>query len=320
MSAASLGVKGIIGRFYATLEQYMGSSWIDMISMLFTSDQASETYKWLGQVPAMREWLGDKQAKGFRDDGITLANKEFEATLEILRKWLRRDKTGQIGIRIGELADRAGGHWEELLSTLIINGTGDTSGLCYDGQYYFDDDHAEGESGTQKNLLTATEVPALDVTTATKPTAAEAADAILGVIAYMMTIKDDRGKPMNSHARKWVVQTGPVLWAALAPAVYSGRVASGESNKLLAIIENSDLEIAVVANPYLTAFTTQFATFRVDAPAKALIRQEEVPVQMKVLGADSEHAFKTRKMLFSAEATRNVTYGYWQYASHATLS
>ena len=122
--------------------------------MLFNSDQESETYKWLGMVPMMREWIGDKQAKGFRDNGITVINKEFEATLEVLSKWLRRDKTGQLAVRIGELAQRANGHCANLLSTLITNGTGSTSVLCYDGQYFFDSDHSEGDSGTQKNLLT----------------------------------------------------------------------------------------------------------------------------------------------------------------------
>ena len=319
MGAESLGSRAVIGRFYAALQQYMGSSWISQIAMPFDSDQESETYKWLGMVPQMREWIGDKQASGFRDNGITVINKEFEATLEILTKWLRRDKTGQLKIRIAELAARAGGHWGELLSTLISNGTGSTSGLCYDGQYFFDSDHSEGDSGTQLNLLTATQVTALDVTTAASPTPVEAAKAILGVIAYMLACKDDKGKPMNSQARSFLVMTSPVLWASLAPAIYNRQVNSGETNPIQAIIENSQFKIDVAANPNLT-YTTQFVTFRTDAPAKPFIMQEEVPVQMKALAAGSEHEFKTGKQLYSVEASRNVAYGYWQYASHSTLS
>ena len=200
MSASALSSRAITGMFFVALQQYMGLSWIPNISMEFDSDQESETYKWLGMVPMMREWIGSRQAKGFRDNGITITNKKFEATLDVLVDWLRRDKTGQLKIRIAELAGRAGGHWGKLLSTLITNGTGSTSGLCYDGQYFFDSDHSEGDSGTQLNLLTNSQVGALDVTTATTPTPVEAAKAILGVIGYMLTYKDDQGEPMNVQA------------------------------------------------------------------------------------------------------------------------
>ena len=320
MSLQSLGTRGIIGAFFLALSQYMGSSWIDKISMLFSdSDQAIETYKWLGMVPQMREWIGGKNAKGFRDNGLTIANKDFEATLEVLVKDLRRDKTGQAMIRIAELAARAGGHWGALLSTLITNGTGTTSGLCYDGQYFFDDDHSEGESGTQKNLLTATEVPVLNIGTATTPTSLEAAKAILGVIAYMINYKDDQGEPINADAKSFLVMTSPALWPYLCAGAVSETLTSGESNPVKKIVESEGYSIQIVPNPRL-AFTTQFATFIADGAVKAFIRQEEVPISMKVLGEGSDVAFMDGKHLYSVEASRNVGYGLWQKASHSTFS
>jgi hypothetical protein len=66
------------------------------VSNLFGSDQASETYNFLGQSPMMREWIGRRQAKGFNGNGITIINKHYEATIEIAKKDARRDKTGQI--------------------------------------------------------------------------------------------------------------------------------------------------------------------------------------------------------------------------------
>ena len=141
--------------------------WVDPVSMLFTSDQASETYAWLGQSPAMREWIGGREAKGFRENGITIANKKYEATLEIPLDWMRRDKTGQIQVRIDEMAQRANAHWAKLLTALIEAGEAATLGTCYDGQYFFDTDHSEGDSGTQSNDIS------VDITTTTAPTAAE---------------------------------------------------------------------------------------------------------------------------------------------------
>lgn len=319
MTGQSLSSRAVVGEFFLKLKQYMGSSWVALIAMYFTSDQESEEYKWLGMVPQMREWLGSRQAKGLREQGMTIRNKEFESTLDVPKRWLRRDKTGQLMIRIAEQARRAGGHWAELLSTLITNGTGSTSGLCYDGQYFFDDDHSEGDSGTQKNLLTNAEVPALDVATATAPTAAEAAKAILGVIAYMLCYKDDQGKPMNVDARNFLVMTSPILWSHLCGGILNPVAGGGDTNSLKALLDQSDFNVNVVPNPYL-AYTTQFATFRTDAATKPFIMQEEVPLNMSVLGEGSDHAFKEKAYQYGVDATRNVGYGLWQHAAHATLS
>ena len=50
--------------YYARLENPMNAGWIAGVSNLFGSDQASETYAFLGQTPRMREWIGGRQAKG----------------------------------------------------------------------------------------------------------------------------------------------------------------------------------------------------------------------------------------------------------------
>src|SRR3990172_9481985 len=118
MGAERLSSRAIIGEFYKTLEQDIGASWIGGLSMYFASDQNSEEYPWLGMTPMMREWIGGRNAKGFRENGITIKNKHYEATLEVLLKDLRRDKTGQVMVRIREMAQRANAHWASLISTL----------------------------------------------------------------------------------------------------------------------------------------------------------------------------------------------------------
>ena len=315
MSAAGLGSRGIIGRFFAALQQYTGQSWIELLSVLFDSDQESETYKWLGQSPVMREWIGGRHARGFRESGITITNKKFEATMDIPVDWMRRDKTGQIQVRINEMAQRAVSHYGSLLSTLVQNGTGDTSGLCYDGQYFFDDDHEEGDSGVQKNLLTSSEVAGLSVVTPERPTITEAIAAILGVIAYMLGYKDDQFEPMNSEAKKFMVMTSVTMWPYLVHAVLGEP--SDESN-VLKELKKQGFEVSVVSNPRLT-YTTQFACFRTDAPAKALIRQEEEKLTVGSKAEGSEYEFDNDMHAYGIKAIRNVGYGYWQYAAHATF-
>jgi len=316
MGAQGLGSRAIIGKFFAALEQYTGLSWIDLVSVLFDSDQESETYKWLGQSPVMREWIGGRHAKGFRENGITIVNKKFEATLDVPCDWLRRDKTGQINVRINEMAQRAVGHYGKLLSTLIANGTGAASGLCYDGKYFFGADHSEGESGTQKNVLTSSEVAALGVTSATAPTITEAIAAILGVIAYMLGYKDDQAEPMNSEAKNFLIMTSVTLWPYLVHAVLGEP--SAESN-VLKELKKQGFTVSVAANPRLT-YTTQFVTFRTDAPAKSLIRQEEEKLTVDAKAEGSDYAFDNDQYQYGIKNICNVGYGYWQYAAHATFS
>ena len=73
-----------------------------------TSD--SETYRWLGTVPKMREWGTGRLAKGLRTESYSVENLKYESTIEVDRDEISDDQTGQIRVRIGELAQRAATH------------------------------------------------------------------------------------------------------------------------------------------------------------------------------------------------------------------
>jgi Mu-like prophage major head subunit gpT len=231
MGAQGLGSRAIIGTFYDTLQQQIGNTWIGKLVMDFDSNQESETYKWLGASPAVREWIGGRLAKGLRENGFTIFNKTFEATLKIMVDDLRRDKTGQVMLRIRELADRVAAHPMSLISTLINNGGGATSALAYDGQYFFDTDHSEGDSGTIKNDLAVGDYAALNVASATAPTANEMADAILAVLQHFFTFKDDQGEPINELAREFVIMTPVNLWGAAQGAVTTNLLNTGSGGR-----------------------------------------------------------------------------------------
>ena len=168
----------------------------------------------------------------------------------------------------------------------------------------------------QKNLLVDTDVHALSVVLETAPTAAEAIKAILGVIAHMLGIKDDQGEPMNSEARNFLIMTSVSLWPYLVHAVM-GEPSANESN-VLKELKRQGFIVSVVANPRLT-YTKEFAIFRTDAPAKALIRQEEEKLSVGAKAEGSEYEFDNDAHQYGIKAIRNVGYGYWQYAAHATF-
>jgi phage major head subunit gpT-like protein len=314
MSAQGLSSRAIIGEFYNTLEQDMGGLWVPQVSNYFPSDQEAEIYKWLGQSPAMREWIGGRQAKGFSDNGLTITNKEFEATLEVLVKEMRRDKSGQVMVRVRELAQRTNAHWAKLLSALIVGGE---AGVCYDGQYFFDTDHAEGDSGTQSNDLT------YNVGTPTAPTAGEAESAILAAVQGILGFKDNQGEPMNENAREFLIMTPISLMNAVAGAIGASVIMDGASvsrtNTILTLGTLGGFTMRMAANARLT-WTDKIAVFRTDAETKAFIRQEEEAVSMSAVAEGSELEFNENKHRYGVKASRNVGYGYWQRSALVTLT
>lgn len=315
-----LSSRAIIGTFYARLEQYAGGSWASQLCMNTQSDQESETYKWLGMAPAVREWTDERVVKALRTYGETIINKKWEATLGISVDDLRRDKTGQIMVRIGDMARRVVDHPQSLISTLIINGGGTTSGLAYDGQYYFDTDHSEGDSGTVINDLAAAQVAALNVVTAAAPTQSEMSLAINGAITYMRSFLDDTGQPINGGATGFAIMC-PSNLAGAAQAAITEQTVLGASGVIASnTLVRSGLSLSLIHNPLLDASTTIFYVFRTDAVAKPFIFQQEYPPQIQAIAEGSELEFTKDEHQYGLKMSNNVGYGLWQYAVRCTLS
>lgn len=316
MSLAELSSRAIIGWFYKKLNASDGMGWIQAISNYFTSDQDSEEYKWIGQSPVMREWVGSRQAKGFTTNGITIENKHFEATIDIPVKHLRRDKTGQIKVRINELANRTNSHWALLLSDLIKRGE---SNVCYDGAYFFDENHEEGKSGKQSNKITFDLNKAGvngEVGTPDVPTEAALRQAILRGIQQIIGFKDDQGEPLNENAQKFLVMVPTNLWFIAKACVAVPLSVGGSTNPVKVL---SDLDITVASNPRLN-WTDKIIIFRTDSDVKALIRQEEEAVQIKAKAENSEYEFDNDAHQYGVDTWRNAGYGYWQNSVLVTLT
>lgn len=314
MGTKTLTSRGIEGRFFARLQQELARNFVSQLAWFNSdSDQEEETYRWLGQSPAMREWVGRRQAKGFNDFEYKIKNKKFESTLEVDLADVQRDKTSQIMLRIGEMATRAAVHPWQLIAELIYLAT---TGVCYDGQFFFDTDHAEGESGTQSNKLSI-DISELTVSQhgiVTAPSIEEMVHVILQCISQMIGFRDDQGQPMNESARSFLVTVPPSLMTMALAATTNAQLSSGQTNPLAA----SNFKVDVLATPRLapatSPWTDEIAVFRTDAEMKPFILQEEKPLTFKSIAEGSELEFKEDKWQFGVDARRNAGYGLWQYA------
>lgn len=316
MDQSILSSRAIMGMYFARLEANPGLPWVNAVANMFTSDQGSETYAFLGQSPAMREWVGGRQAKGLTGNSQLILNRHFEATLEISKRDARRDKTPQIEARIQDLADRSISHWASLLSTLIVSGE---SAVCYDGQFYFDTDHAEGDSGSQSNDISVdiSAVPGAGTdNTPSAPNLTQMQFALLRGISQILGFVDDRAEPMNESARAFTVLVPVNLYMPALAAISTINAAALAQNFNPAML---GMRIDVQMNPRLSAWTDKFAVFRSDSPIKGLIAQSEQDVELKAKAEGSEYEFDNDAWQFGIDAWRNVGFGYWQRACLVTM-
>lgn len=315
-----LGSRGIIGSFYRRYEMDLAGAWAPRVSFMNDStNQKTEVYKSLGAGPFPRKWVGGRKATGMKVYSITVENELYESTLNVNIDDLRRDKTGQIMVRVGEFSNGFVDHWNSLVTDLITNGATGGTGLAYDGQNFFDTDHAIESSGTINNNVTATEVPALNVTTAAAPTQSEMAACILGCVQYMYGWKDENANPVNGSARDFGIVVPVNLLGPTAGAIYSERLDGGDSNRLMSASRSMGLNLSVMVNPRLST-TTEFYVFRLDGANKPFILQDETGIQIEVLGPNSDHAFYHNEYLFGGKANRGAGYGEFLHALKATLS
>lgn len=119
------------------------------LATIITSTAAEETYGWLGDIPKMREWIGDRQVKALSSKGYTIKNRKFELTIGVVRDDIEDDKLGLYGPRFEMLGQSASSHPDEVLFELINAGF---TTECFDGQYFFDADHPVGKPGAQVSV------------------------------------------------------------------------------------------------------------------------------------------------------------------------
>jgi phage major head subunit gpT-like protein len=277
------------------------------ISTVVASNGADEQYGILGAMPAIREYLGDRQYNKLRGATYTLANKEWEGSLEIEKKDVADDRLGLYDGALTTLAQRAARHPDKLLMQAIMNGE---STACFDGQFFFDTDHSWGDSGSQNNDLTYT------AATGTTPTEAEFMGAYEAARAAMMGFKDDNGEPLHEDVLTGV--NSGMQFVCLVPKELEV-TAKKAFNKTLTGGGDTNIVIdrpEVVMSTHLTS-SAKFYLLRVDVPLRPFIFQNREALTANVQGASD---MNMKQLQMGTYARYNVGYGAWWNAVLTTFT
>ncbi|UCX05429.1 Mu-like prophage major head subunit gpT family protein [Shewanella glacialimarina] len=108
------------------------------VASVVPSNTKSNTYGWLGSMPAFREWLGDRVINSIKEHGYSITNRTFENTIGISRDDVEDDTVGTYKPMVQMLAQEGQEFPDDLVFQLLADGF---TTACYDGQYFFDTDH-----------------------------------------------------------------------------------------------------------------------------------------------------------------------------------
>lgn len=282
--------------FFEALDATIGD--YERIATIVPSESDEENYPWLGAVPSVREFVDERMPLGLTQYNYTIRNKTWESSIAIERAAIEDDKYGQIKLRIQSLARETRRHMDELVFTLLKSGF---TQPCYDGQYFFDTDHASGESGTQSN----------------KGTSELDAAALQAAITAMMKFKDDRGRFLGVVPDLLVVPPD-LQWTAmeLLESTYWPEEGAATA-RLSSNVLKGKLDLLV--SPYLTDSNDWFVLCT-RGVLKPIILQSRTPIEFAALEADSESGFMRDQYIYGVRARYNAGYGLWQMAYGSQVS
>lgn len=85
MTINQAGIREVFSSFNAVFNKAFAetNTQYQSMAMEVPSEAHDETYAWLGSMPSMREWIGDRQVNNLAAHSYTIKNKTFEATVAV---------------------------------------------------------------------------------------------------------------------------------------------------------------------------------------------------------------------------------------------
>ena len=248
-------------------------------------------FKWLGSVPTMQEWTGQRPINKLRAETHALTTKWYANGIELDVDDLREDKLGVVRPRVEMLARMGPRKIDAIVVDMYVQGFAAGAGLyglTYDGQYLVDSDHTASAAGgtSQSNLQTGA------IGEANWNAARQ----------LMMGFVDDKGEKLELDPD--TILAGPSNQLLVRKLLQQGFKATGESNV--------DLGTATgIINSRITG--TSWFGIASGVNPKPVIVGIEFPVEFaELMGASDRDVFFSRTCFAGAQMKVGFAYGLWQ--------
>ncbi len=253
------------------------------------SSTSEQTYAWLGQMPELKEWVGEREVQSISAYGYTIRNKKFEMTIGVKRDAIEDDQYGAYTPLFGNMGIAAAQHPGNLIYDAMMEGF---TNLCYDGKAFFAEDHKLGEktySNKGKDELTA--------------------ESFEAARAAIMSICGDKGKSLKLIPDVLVVSPAKEKTARL---ILEAELIDGTTNV------NRGLAKVKVA-PELAEHPDYWFLLCTNRPLKPFIFQERKKIKfVSLTNEHDENVFMRDEYVYGADGRSNAGYGFWQMAYGST--
>lgn len=259
------------------------------LATVVPSTTAEETYAWLGTIPGMREWIGNREVKNLSASSYTIKNRDFEGTIGVPRNDIDDDKLGLYTPSVQMLGQSAALHPDNLVFELLRKGF---SEQCYDGKPFFSTDHVVGKNKVS-NMSTA-------------PLTKE---SYIAARAAIMSMTDDKGESLNLIPDTLVV--APANEAA-ALDIVNADIINGTKNTMAGTAK-------VLVATQLAGMDTAWFLMCTTRPLKPIIfQQRQKPKFVAKTDEKDDNVFMQKKFLYGVDSRDNVGFGFWQMAYGST--
>ncbi|WP_312938876.1 Mu-like prophage major head subunit gpT family protein [Oscillibacter sp.] len=257
----------------------------EQVATIVPSTTDTETYAWLGDMPGMREWIGDREIQNLSASDYSIKNKDFESTIGVPRNAIEDDKLGIYNPSVQMLAQSAAMHPDKLIFDLLGNGFTEK---CYDGEAFFSTNHKVGKQKVSN-----------------KDTAKLTMKAYIAARTAIMSMTNSKGEPLGLVPDTLVVP--PALDAA-ARDILVADVINGTRNTMVGTAK------PLVA-PRLAGHDTSWFLLCTSMPIKPLIYQKRTAAKFVSLTAETdENVFMKKVFIYGVDYRGNAGYGFWQMA------
>jgi phage major head subunit gpT-like protein len=289
----------------AYVEAQQRTLWPKIASQMDTT-LPTQNYAWLGRGAVMELFRDEAREQGAIQYSYSLSDNIYKARMVVERKALEDDQYAQIRLRAGQLGDEPPRFQDQLMFTALDSGFSNNG---YDAKTFFANNHQEGASPTQSNLISS-----------------PLSDAALEVAATtMMNYRDDKNVPMNIIPDTLVV--GPLLarraWNLVSSDVVVKQVGDGTAGSGAIAYTNYgnyfNGRYMLIVSPYITSY--HWFLLQTNRRVKPLVLQmrSDVPVTFET-DMDLATAQIKEEYQFSVRGRFVGGYGLWQeaYGSNAT--
>lgn len=276
--------------FLESMEQSGEGELFDALTMFFASNQQSETHNWLEDFAILREWIGPRQFASIQGKGVTIVNKEYEASIAIKRKDLRLDRTGLLQNRVRQLPTAWAKGRRKILVDLLLQGETTTGpgGAAYDGVAFFSAVHPNEAVGTQSNLMTGSALDATNFDLARKT---------------MRLYVNHKNEPLDIEPDTLVI--GPELEASAEQLFNTRTLANGGANRHFNAIPNIRVESRIRDTSWYLADSSN--------PVSPFIDQIVDPLELSSqFDSSSDRVFNYGEYAWGIYGFFGIGYGLWQ--------